>query len=93
MLHVKIIKQVPNDQMHVKQTQQRLKLGCLPGSASFICPLNVSIVHFFSSSTLLIHASSLFMFCCSTSHRHSSFKLPMISANCSGVIEFDKVVD
>ena len=27
MLHIKIIKQVPNDQMHEKQTQQRLKLG------------------------------------------------------------------
>jgi len=34
MPHVKIIKQVPNDQMHEKQTQQRLKLGCLPGSTS-----------------------------------------------------------
>ena len=34
MLHENIIKQVPNDQMHEKQTQQRLKLGCLLGSAS-----------------------------------------------------------
>ena len=34
MLHIKIIKQVPNDQMHEKPTHQSLKLGCLPGSAS-----------------------------------------------------------